>query len=89
MADMQLAVTATDVMLYTAIPATEVEKLVGDTLRAIEAYDLTLTNTSLLIHEYLARALPQPGRRGRCTRVVGSRYTLGSRPDHGRRPLHT
>ena len=56
MADMQLAVTATDIMGYTAIPATEVEKLVGDTLRAIEAHDLTLTNTSLLIHEYLARA---------------------------------
>ncbi|MET0521103.1 MAG: AAA family ATPase [Jiangellaceae bacterium] len=61
MADMQLAVTATDIMGYTAIPATEVEKLVGDTLRAIEAHDLTLTNTSLLIHEYLARAYLNQG----------------------------
>jgi tetratricopeptide (TPR) repeat protein len=61
MADMQLAVTATDIMGYTAILATEVQELVGDTLRAIDEHDLTLTNTSLLIHGYLARAYLHQG----------------------------
>lgn len=61
LADMLLAVTATDIMGYTAIPATEVQELVGDTLRAIDEHDLTLTNTSLLIHGYLARAYLNQG----------------------------
>ena len=56
MADLELAVTATDVMLHTAATAREVEALASGTLREIEAYDLVLSNGSVLLRGNVAWA---------------------------------
>lgn len=56
MADIELAVTATDVMLHTAAAASEVEAMASGTLGEIEAYDLALSNGAVLLRGNLAWA---------------------------------
>jgi tetratricopeptide (TPR) repeat protein len=56
MADIELAVTTTDVMLHTAAAASEVEAMASGTLKEIEAYDLTLSNGAVLLRGNLAWA---------------------------------
>lgn len=60
-ADMQLAVTATDVMLRTATPAIEVEEMARDTMREIEAYNLTHSNGGVVLRANISWAYLSQG----------------------------
>ena len=56
LADIQLAATAIDVMLHTSTPATELEEMACDTLREIEAYNLTHSNGGVVMRANIAWA---------------------------------
>lgn len=60
-ADMQLAVAATDVMLHTATPAAAIEEMARDTMREIETHDLTHSNGGVVLRANIAWAYLSQG----------------------------
>lgn len=60
-ADIHLAATATDVMLRTATPATEVEEMARDTMREMEAYNLTHSHNGVVLRANISWAYLSQG----------------------------
>lgn len=86
MADIELAVTTTDVMLHTAAAASEVEAMASGTLGEIEAYDLTLSNGAVLVRGNLAWAYLVQG--DVLTAREWLRPVTGSAPDRNTALVH-